>query len=128
MNRELLNLPPIRIIRKSGQEPLVYNETSQLSASVLDFWQWSSSDLLSNVTRGVLAEYIVALSLGVNKKLRQEWDAWDLTYKGIKIEIKSSAYLQSWKQNDYSKIVFHLLAGARPLQGDVPESVGFLRK
>ncbi len=31
-----------------------------------------------------------------------------ITPEKIKIEIKSSAYLQSWEQTDYSKINFHL--------------------
>ena len=33
--------------------------------SVLDFWQWSMADLVSNTTRGVLAEFIVAQALGI---------------------------------------------------------------
>jgi hypothetical protein len=41
------------------------------------------------------------------EKPREEWDAYDLVTKnGIKIEVKSSAYLQSWKQNGFSKIEF----------------------
>jgi hypothetical protein len=31
-----------------------------LDFDVLSFWQWSWSDLVSNATRGVLAEYLVA--------------------------------------------------------------------
>ena len=31
--------------------------------SVVDFWSWADSDLLNNTDRGVLAEYIVHLSL-----------------------------------------------------------------
>ena len=38
---------------------------------------------------------------------RDEWDAYDLkTKNGLKIEIKSSSYLQSWEQKELSKIVF----------------------
>ncbi len=38
---------------------------------------------------------------------REEWDAYDLkTKNGLKIEIKSSSYLQSWEQKEFSKIIF----------------------
>ena len=32
--------------------------------TVLDFWQWSSSDLLGNTMRGVLAEYVMLALIG----------------------------------------------------------------
>jgi hypothetical protein len=75
--------------------------------SVLDFWQWSSSDLLGNTMRGVLVEYIVGTALGILKDVRIEWAEYDrLTHEGIKLEIKSAAYLQSWSQKRLSKISF----------------------
>lgn len=41
------------------------------------------------------------------EKPREEWDAYDLVTKnGLKIEIKSSSYLQSWDQSELSKIIF----------------------
>jgi len=41
------------------------------------------------------------------EKPREEWDAYDLiTDTGLKIEIKSSSYLQSWEQSEFSKIIF----------------------
>ena len=79
--------------------------------NILSFWQWSSSELLGNALRGVLAEFIVASAIDVLEKPREEWDAYDLvTKQGLKIEIKSSSYLQSWKQTGLSKILF----GIRP--------------
>lgn len=40
-------------------------------------------------------------------KPREEWDAYDLITKdGLKIEVKSSSYLQSWGQTKLSKIIF----------------------
>jgi hypothetical protein len=57
----------------------------------------------------VLAEYIVAKALDIDNKVRIEWDAYDLkTEDGIKIEVKSAAYLQSWKQNKDSNISFSI--------------------
>jgi len=85
--------------RKTGEER--FREAGQAAAStVLEFWRWSASDLLSNATRGVLAEYIVATALGVADGVRAEWDAYDLvTAEGTKVEVKSSAYIQGWAQN-----------------------------
>jgi len=101
-----MEVPQIVPKRKTGKENFTYNKTNQ-KASLIDFWKWSSSDLLSNATRGVLAEFIVAMTLGQHKGIRSEWDPYDFESKeGIKIEVKSSAYIQSWYQKDYSKIVF----------------------
>src|SRR5690606_17559862 len=37
------------------------------------------------------------------------WDAFDVkTDNGIKIEVKSAAYIQSWEQRKYSKITFSI--------------------
>jgi hypothetical protein len=103
-------MPKLSLIkpqRKKGNKPFIYNNIPK-SASLQDFWAWSTSDLMSNATRGVLAEFIVAMSLGQKKKVRSEWEAYDLVYKGIKIEIKSAAYIQSWFQKEYSKIQFDI--------------------
>ena len=63
--------------------------------------------MLGNALRGVLAEYIVASTIDILDKPREEWDAYDLKSKnGLKIEIKSSSYLQSWEQTKLSKIIF----------------------
>ena len=73
----------------------------------MSFWQWSSSELLGNTLRGILAEFIVASTIDILDKPREEWDAYDLkTKNGLKIEIKSSSYLQSWEQTELSKIIF----------------------
>jgi len=62
---------------------------------------------LGNALRGVLAEFIVASTIDILNKPREEWDAYDLkTKNGLKIEIKSSSYLQSWEQIELSKIIF----------------------
>lgn len=74
-----------------------------------EFWQWAYSDFLSNALRGVLAEYIVARAIGCTHRPRVEWDAYDLrTDAGLKIEVKSAAYLQSWPQKRLSPIRFDI--------------------
>lgn len=74
-----------------------------------NFWEWAFSDFLSNSLRGVLAEYIVATAVGCTHRPRVEWDAVDLeTSDGLKIEVKSAAYLQSWAQSRPSDIRFDI--------------------
>jgi hypothetical protein len=66
-----------------------------LDFDLLSFWQWSASDLLSNATRGTVAEYLVARALDADPEgIRDEWAAYDLKTKdGVKVEVKSAAYL-----------------------------------
>lgn len=75
-----------------------------------DFWAWNSSDLLNNTLRGALAEFIVASALGIDTTVsRQDWTAYDLlSPSGRKIEVKCSAYLQSWNPERLSKIQFSI--------------------
>lgn len=75
-----------------------------------DFWAWNSSDLLNNTLRGALAEFIVASALGIDTTVsRQDWTAYDLLSKsGKKIEVKCSAYLQSWSKKHLSRIQFSI--------------------
>ena len=100
--------PLIKVNRKNGSERL-HNDGKETSFQLVDFWRWSSSDLLSNATRGVFAEFIVASALGLADSVRSEWDSYDLkTSKGKRIEVKSAAYLQSWSQKELSKISFSI--------------------
>ena len=104
------SLSRIRAVRKSGSERFHVNGTDR-DFSLRDFWSWSTSDLVSNATRGVLAEYIVAKATGAESatSVRMEWDAHDLTCPdGTKVEVKSAAFIQSWNQKDYSKPVFSI--------------------
>ncbi len=78
---------------------------SQLGSLTLgDFWSWAYSDLLCNVNRSLFAEFLVGTALGVTDTPRLEWDAVDLEYMGRKIEVKASAYVQSWQQERPSVI------------------------
>lgn len=79
-----------------------------LSATIGDFWQWAYSDILSNRNRGIFAEYLVGVTLGVVNTPRAEWDAADLCYREKKIEVKASAFCQSWSQKNLSKIIFSI--------------------
>ncbi len=82
----------------------------ELPFELVDFWRWSASDLVSNATRGVLAEYLVAQALGLDLAgVRDEWAPVDLmTASGVRIEVKSAAYLQAWRQRGPSKPSFDI--------------------
>ncbi len=82
------------MIRKMGCQ----EEIPLLSVTVGDFWSWAYSDILSNTDRAVFAEFVVCTALGVTDAPRVEWDAVDLRYGDKTIEVKSSAYVQSWHQ------------------------------
>lgn len=104
------DLGELTVTRKTGEERFK-NGSGDLGVTLTDFWSWSASDIVSNTTRGVLAEFIVAsaLELDIKNTIRKEWDAFDLQIPGIAtIEVKSCAYLQSWAQAGYSKISFSI--------------------
>ncbi len=77
-------------------------------ATVVDFWAWAYSDVLSNRNRSVFAEFLVGHALGVITRPRVEWDAADLTYRGSRIEVKTGAYVQAWPQTRPSRVSFDI--------------------
>lgn len=83
-----------------------------LDASVVDFWRFALSDLRMNNARGYFAEYLVSRALGVDV-VRVEWDDVDVIWGTVKIEVKSSAFVQSWPQQRPSRITFGNLRGRR---------------
>ncbi|MEU9775285.1 hypothetical protein [Streptomyces sp. NPDC047968] len=77
----------------TGEEPFV-----GLDATLLDFWRFAMSDLRTNTLRGYLAEFLVARAVGADKP-RVEWDSYDvLAPEGIRIEVKSTGFVQAWTQ------------------------------
>ena len=94
----------------NGAETFKKAEGSPLvTADILDYWSWAYSDIVGNTNRGVLAEFIVARAIGSEAAVRNDWAAYDLeTPSGIKVEVKSSAYLQSWHQTAVSAPSFSI--------------------
>lgn len=109
----------ITVSRKTGEERF-HDGATQTDFDMLDFWQWSASDLIGNTARGVLAEYLVAKSLGISTAgVREGWLAWDLTTDdGVRIQVKSAAFIQSWHQDKLSEIEFKV----SPKKGWNPDS------
>lgn len=99
-----MELPRMKGTRKSGKECF---QGMGREHSLQDFWAWAFSDLVSNTERGKLAEYLVATAIGCDRQVSQTWESYDLlSPDGIKIEVKTSAYIQSWRQKAFSTISF----------------------
>lgn len=82
-----------------------------LDVTVADFWRWAFSDLRDNTTRGILAEFLVAKAVGDQRTLRIGWDNFDSqAADGTTIEVKCSAFLQSWVQKRHSDLAFGRLS------------------
>ncbi|GAA1460884.1 hypothetical protein NE857_09855 [Nocardiopsis exhalans] len=93
--------------RRSGDEPIMVGD--QAAGSLQAFWSWAYSDLADNTARGILAEYLVATALNAADGTRREWDSVDIrTTEEWRVEVKSSAYLQTWDQKELSKISFSI--------------------
>lgn len=100
---------PVALI---GDEALISPGLGLHDATVLHFWRWAFSDLRANSLRGIFAEWLVARLLRLDQPVRDPWAAWDLiTPEEVTIEVKASAYLQSWSDGRYSKISFSGLRG-----------------
>jgi hypothetical protein len=68
------------------------------NATLLDFWKWAFGDLCDDDLKGYFAEWMVRVLLGLPLTRRVSWaDSEIITPAGLRIEVKSSAYWQSWK-------------------------------
>ena len=85
-----------------------------------DYWAWNSSDLLVNTERGSFSEFIVSSALGLDLSgTKEDWGPYDVLFPfrwtqdgaerdAVHVEVKSSAYLQSWEQSKLSNIIFSI--------------------
>ena len=93
-----------RVRRRHGEELFI-----GMDSNLLEYWEWAHSDIMSNTERGRLAEFIVSKAVGATSDHRVEWDTYDAkTPDGITIEVKTSAYLQTWRQTRLSTITFDI--------------------
>jgi hypothetical protein len=101
-----LRYPQIEVTKKEGTERF---ENADMKVRLLDYWSWAHSDLSSNAERGKFAEYLVAMAMNCADGVSEEWGSYDVhTPEDIKIEVKTSAYLQTWAQNELSAIRFSI--------------------
>lgn len=114
----MIRVPPITL---EPNEPLRSGEQI-LDVRVIDFWRWAHSDLVVNIERGVLAEFLVAFALGLHSTVRMPWHPFDLeTPDGLTIEVKSASYLQRWLGRGPSRIEF----GIAPTRAEDPITAQF---
>jgi hypothetical protein len=101
-------MDPISTKYTRGNNPLIIDDAAS-EYTLLDFWSWAFSDVLTNTTRGMLAEFIIAMALGIDlKKPRDVWGKFDLTYRNHGIEVKSASFHQKWYQQRLSTISFNV--------------------
>jgi hypothetical protein len=106
MDNTIINLDAIINSKKTGNELVIGDRKYR---TIVDFWKWAYSDLIGNTERGAVAEYLVAIACDTEDKVRISWDSYDIQLKnGLRIEVKSSAYLQTWKQKKLSSPVFNI--------------------
>lgn len=113
-----------------GSEQLIFKD-KELGSSVLDFWSWAYSDLIRNVNRGAFAEFIVLEAMNNQSGItpprtnfRVSMDAYDLlSPDGIRVEVKSSAYIQAWESEHPARISFRI-APAKSLDSSGNYSAG----
>lgn len=105
---EYPELPPQPLM--SGSEPIEGGGLGQ-GGTMLGYWRWAHSDLSANAERGVFAEYLVRLALGLDDRASEAWAAYDVLWQPqgrapIRIEVKTSAFVQVWAQRALSRPVF----------------------
>ena len=66
-----VGLGPIPERLKTGREPF-RAAVGDAAFQLRDLWAWSGSDLMSKVTRGVLAEFLVARDVGADRTVRKD--------------------------------------------------------
>lgn len=118
----------------SGKEKLI-NNGKEMSFSMLDFWQWGYSNLLHNMHRGKIAEFIVKCALeqgGINTNREDGTgiEPWDLDGPQIpsqnnrqaRVEVKSAAFVQLWGEIKFpERSNFTIAPAVMPINGDYPE-------
>jgi hypothetical protein len=110
------------LVAQSAHHPRQLNANEPLPGlrgeTIGDFWAWAYSDGFENTQRAIYAEYLVATALGITNddRARTGWRSYDLLYEGKRIEVKASAYIQSWKASKFSTISFGI--GKRLLMDD----------
>lgn len=81
-----------------------------LGLDIEGFHKWAMGNLVDNRNRGIFAEWLVGQALEVigDGDERHEWDAYDLLYGEVKVEVKASGLSQTWNLHEPSKPNFNI--------------------
>ncbi len=101
-----------------GNEPFLV-DSKPISLTMNDYWRWAYSDLADSRNRSVMAEFIVASSIGAahldTDTFRSAWKQYSLLSPGgYKLEVQSAAYVQSWDTEHPDHISFHIAPSRMP--------------
>ena len=77
-------------------------------AKIKDFWQWTYSDILINKNRDDFGLYLVANALELTKFPRIDWGNVEFRYRRKKIAVKTSGYIQSWRQKRPKRVLYDI--------------------
>lgn len=116
----------------NGDEKFI-NDGSYTNFTILDFWKWAYSNVLHNMQRGTLADYIVKCSLDLGgiptrTEIGTGLEPYDLegpviksTGKVSRIEVKSAAFVQVWDIKHPERANFSIAPAKAPDEtGDYP--------
>jgi hypothetical protein len=97
------------------------------SVHILEFWQWAFGDLCDDDIKGIYAEWIVHKLLQVHTPRRIGWANSDIiTPGGTRIEVKSTAYWQTWKfLDEHGRL--EIVPKHTPKEGDIGIRFGGLK-
>ena len=74
-----------------------------LEFSVQDYWHFMYSQLGGQSPQ--IAEFLVARALGVEKAENVDyWSAYDMSYRGRRIEVKETEYIHPWNKKRVSQV------------------------
>jgi len=92
-----------------------------------EFQRWATGNLVENRNRGIFGEWLVGQALGVigDGEFRQEWDAVDLHFNGLSIEVKTSGLSQTWNQSGRSSPRFGIARQKRAWFADADDWITY---
>ena len=90
---------------KVYSESDVFVSAGKEQFSVLDYWRFEFSNLVSLPSFYSIAEFLVAKAIGNTKAENSGyWTAYDMSYKNQRVEIKSSVYVHPWNKTRVSEV------------------------
>lgn len=108
-----------------GNEPFLVGG-KPISITMNDYWRWAYSDLADSRSRSVMAEFIVASSIGAahldTDTSRPAWKQYSLlSPDGYRLEVQSAAYVQSWDTEHPDHVSFQIAPSRMPDNAGKPK-------